>query len=114
MLVGVNLGAIMFEALQCMFYFVTIAVSFIYGTTICLLCGKNCTFDQTPEDRKQTLKGSLIAAVAIYTFCFVVFFNNFCEGCLSITVFALTSGVLLAAFVTSMSMPELRRDPSNR
>ena len=102
----------MLEGLIHIFCFVTITVSFIYGTVICLICGRKCTFDQPPEKRKQSLKFSLPAAVALYSCGFMVFFNHFFGTYWKFTVVALMSAILLAVFVTSMAMPKLKRNPS--
>lgn len=104
----------MIAALTHMICFVTISVSFICGTVICVKGGKRCTFDQPPEVRKQKIQRSLPVAMAIYSFGFMVLLNHFFETYWKFTVFALTSALVLTAFVTSMAMPELRRGPSNR
>lgn len=103
----------MLEGLIHIFCFVTITVSFIYGTAICLMSGRKCTFDQPPEKRKQLLKVSLPAAVILYSCGFMVLFNHFYGTYWKFTVFSLTSAILLAVFIMSMTMPKLKRNPSN-
>ena len=66
----------MFEALSGLACFVTATVSFLYGTRICWVCGKRCHFKEEPEHKRQTLHGSLPAAIAVYLFGFLIVFKN--------------------------------------
>jgi len=99
----------MFDMLSGMFCFVTIVVSFLYGTRICWVCGRSCHFGITPEERKQRLKTKIPAGFAVYAFGFTVLFNSLAEGALLISIMSLTSALVLSHFVVSMAMPALKR-----
>jgi hypothetical protein len=101
----------MFEALKGIASFVTVVVSFLYATRIAWVCGRKCNFKVRPEDRMHALYESIPAAVLIYLFGFLVIFSLCIDGVLSIVVSSLTSSILLAGFVVSLAMPELRRRP---
>lgn len=99
----------MVEIVSGMFCFVTVAVSLIYGTRIAWMTGKKCNFKELPENRIQAICASLPAASLVYFCGFLVFFSCLTDGIPTIIVMALTSAVLLAVFVLSMAMPELKR-----
>ncbi len=101
----------MFDALTGLASFVTATVSFLYGTRICWVCGKKCSFKEEPKDKKQTLHGSLPSAIAIYSFGFLIVFTYFSSGFVTIVISSLTSAILLSSFVVSMVMPTLKRKP---
>ena len=103
----------MFEAMKGLFCFVTAAVSFIYGTRVAWVCGKKCQFREKAETRRELLLESLPAAVIIYFFGFEIVFSLVLDGFVSVTVFALTSAIILANIVVSMGMPELKRKPKD-
>lgn len=96
-----------------MFCFVTATVSFLYGTRICWVGGKNCTFDVGPRKRVQILKAHLPAGFAIYAFGFIVAFSQMLNGILTIIITALVSALILSHFVISMAMPVFKRNPSS-
>ena len=99
----------MFDMLSGMFCFVTVVISFLYGTRVCWVCGKGCHFGIAPEERKQLLKTKLSAGFAIYAFGFAVLFNSLSDGAFLISVMSLTSALVLSHFVVSMAMPVLKR-----
>ena len=101
----------MFEALKGIACFVTAVVSFLYGTRIAWVCGRKCNFNVRTEDRLHTLYESVPASVLIYFFGFLIIFSLCIDGIVSIVVLSLTSSILLAGFVVSLAMPELRRKP---
>jgi hypothetical protein len=101
----------MFDALKGLFCFVTVSVSFIYGTRIAWVCGKKCNFKEKPEDKIHTIFESIPAAALVYFFGFLIIFSLFINGVLTIIVSSLTSSILLSGFVVSMAMPELKRKP---
>lgn len=103
----------MFDMISGMFCFITTAISFIYGTRVCWGCGKDCSFEVDPFEKKQILKQRLPAGMVIYAFGFFVFFSCLLDGVLVITVTSLTSALILSHFVVSMSMPQLKRNPSH-
>lgn len=102
----------MFEAMKDIACFVTVTVSFLYGTRISWSCGKKCSFKEIPENKKQTLQGSLPAAIAVYLFGFLIVFSVFSNGFVTVVVSSLMSAILLSCFVISMAMPQLKRKPS--
>lgn len=102
----------MFDMVSGMFCFVTATVSFLYGTRVCWICGKDCSFGVAPIEKKQILKQRLPAGFAIYAFGLFVIFSYILDGALAITVSSLTSALILSHFVVSMAMPEFKRKPS--
>ncbi len=103
----------MFDIMSWMFCFVTAAVGFLYGTRICWSCGKECSFEVSPAEKKRILKANMPGGFAVYCFGFLVFFSNALDGQLTIIVLSVTSALLLSHFVISMAMPALKRNPSN-
>lgn len=101
----------MFDALKGIACFVTAVVSFLYGTRIAWACGKKCNFNEKPEIRMHALFENIPAATIVYFFGFVIVFSHFIDGILTIIVSSLTSSILLAGFVVSLVMPELKRKP---
>lgn len=104
----------MFDALSGIACFVTATVSFLYGTRVAWLCGKKCNFTEDCDYKRQTLRGCLPAAIAIYLFGFLIIFSAFANGIMTIFISSLTSSILLANLVVSMSMPTLKRKPSTK
>ena len=102
----------MFDMVSGMFCFVTATVSFLYGTRICWVCGKRCSFDVDPTEKKQILKANIPGGFAVYLFGFIVVFSAILNGPLTIATTSLISSLLLSHFVVSMAMPALRRNPS--
>ena len=102
----------MFDMVSGMFCFVTAAVSFLYGTRVCWVCGKDCNFEVEPVEKKQILKGRMPAGFAIYAFGFFVLFSFILDGAIAVTVSSLTSALILSHFVVSMAMPVFKRNPS--
>jgi len=101
----------MIEILSGLISFVTATVSFLYGTRIAWVCGKKCTFKESPADRKQLLSISIPAATAVYLFGFLIVFISLFDGFVTVLMPALTSAILLSLLMVSMPMPELRRKP---
>ena len=97
------------DILKGLICFVSGFVSFLYATRVCWGCGRSCSSQEKPEIKKQTLRGSLPAATALYLFGFMILFSYIFDGFLTIYVFSLTSSILISHFVVSMSMPELKR-----
>jgi hypothetical protein len=104
----------MFHMLSGMFCFVTATVSFLYGTRICWVCGKKCTFDLAPAERIRTLKANIPGAFVVYSFGFIVAFSAILNGPVKILITALISALLLSHFVISMAMPAFKRNPSSQ
>jgi len=102
----------MFDMVSGMFCFVTATVSFLYGTRVCWVCGKDCNFGVDPLEKIQILKQRIPAGFAIYAFGLFVLFSFILDGVLTITVTSLTSALIISHFVVSMSMPEFKRNPS--
>lgn len=102
----------MFDMVSGMFCFITMAISFLYGTRVCWVCGKDCSFDVDPVEKKLILKQRIPAGFAIYSFGFFVLFSFMTDGVLTIMVSSFTSALILSHFVVSMSMPALKRNPS--
>lgn len=102
----------MFDVVSGIFCFVTATVSFLYGTRICWACGKQCSFEEEPSEKKRILKESLPGGFLVYSFGFFVFFSNTSVELLAAVVLSLTSALLLSHFVVSMAMPALKRNPS--
>jgi hypothetical protein len=103
----------MFDMVSGMFCFVTATVSFLYGTRICWVCGKECHFGVKPSEKKQIIKASMPSGFAVYSFGFFVVFSTILNGALTIATTSLISALLLSHFVISMAMPALRRNPSS-
>ncbi len=103
----------MFHMLSGMFCFVTVTVSFLYGTRICWVCGKSCSFDVAPAKKIQILKANIPGGFAVYSFGFIVAFNQILNGALTIVITSLISSLLVSHFVISMAMPALKRNPSS-
>jgi hypothetical protein len=102
----------MLDMVSAMLCFVTVAVSFVYGTRVCWVCGKDCSFKVEPVEKKQILKGRMPAGLAIYAFGFFVLFSFILDGTIAVTVSSLTSALLLSHFVVSMAMPAFKSPPS--
>ena len=102
----------MFDMVSGMFCFVTVTVSFLYGTRICWICGKDCNFGVDPLEKIRILKQRIPAGFAIYAFGLFVLFSFILDGVLAITVSSLTSALILSHFVVSMAMPAFKRNPS--
>ena len=102
----------MFDMVSGMFCLITMVISFLYGTRVCWVCGKECSFDVDPVEKKQILKQRIPTGFAIYSFGFFVLFSCLLEGVLTIVVSSLMSALVLSHFVVSMSMPALKRNPS--
>ena len=103
----------MFDMVSGMFCFVTATVSFLYGTRICWICGKKCSSEVSPAEKKQILKANMPGGFTVYFFGFVVFFSNALNGQLSIIILSMISALLLSHLVISMAMTELKRNPSS-
>lgn len=91
---------------------VTLTVCVLYATRICWACGKKCTFDIDPVEKKSFLKATMPPAVVIYSFGFFIIFTCAIDGPMTITSMSITSALLISHFVVSMAMPTLRRPPS--
>ena len=102
-------GSIMVEMISGLFCFVTVSVSFLYGTRICWISGKKCQFDVTPKERKEILLAGIPSGFAFYFFGFLVFFNCLLDGIIAIILMTLTTALLVSHFVVSMAMPALKR-----
>ncbi len=103
----------MFDMVSGMFCFVTATVSFLYGTRICWVCGKRCSFDVDPTEKRQILKANIPSGFAVYLFGFLVVFSSVLNGGLTVVITSLISALLLSHFVVSMAMPALKRNPSS-
>ena len=103
----------MFDMVSGMFCFVTAMVSFLYGTRICWVCGKECNFEVSPAARKLILKSNMPSGFAVYLFGFFVIFITILNGTLTIFITSLISAFLFSSFVISMAMPALKRNPSS-
>ncbi len=99
----------MFDIVSGMFCFVTATVCFLYGTRICWVCGKKCSFEEEPAEKKQILKASLPGGFLVYAFGFFVFFSNTASELLTSIILSLISALLLSHFMVSMAMPALKR-----
>ncbi len=96
-----------------MFCFVTATVSFLYGTRICWVCGKECNFNVTPAEKKRILKSNIPGGFTVYLIGFFIVFSTVLNGALTIVITSLISAFLLSHFVISMAMPALKRNPSS-
>jgi hypothetical protein len=96
-----------------MFCFVTATVSFLYGTRICWVCGKECNFNVTPAEKKRILKSNIPSGFTVYLIGFFIVFSTVLNGALTIVITSLISAFLLSHFVISMAMPALKRNPSS-
>ena len=103
----------MFDMVSGMFCFVTAMVSFLYGTRICWVCGKECTFKVDPAEKKRILRSNMPGGVAVYLFGFLAVFIMVLNGTITIVITSLISAFLLSHFVISMAMPSLKRDTSS-
>ena len=103
----------MFEMVNGLFCVVTATVSFLYGTRICWVCGKKCTFEVDPAEKKRILKTNMPGGFTVYLFGFLVVFNAILSGTLAIIITSLISALLLSHFVISMAMPSLKKNPQN-
>ena len=102
----------MIDMIGKLFCLVTITFCVLYATRICWVCGKKCTFDTDPVEKKNLLKATMPPAVVIYSFGFFIIFTCMIDGPMTITSMAITSALLISHFVVSMAMPTLRRPPS--
>ena len=102
----------MIDIISKMFCLVTLTVCVLYATRICWVCGKKCTFETNPDEKKNLLKTTMPTAFAIYSFGFFIIFTCAIDGPMTITTLAITSALLTSHFVVSMAMPTLRRPPS--
>jgi len=104
----------MIEVASSLACFVTVAVSFLYGTRIAWVCGKKCTFKEKPKDKIHTVLESIPMAAIVYLFGFLIICSFCINGLLTIAASSLTSAILLSGFVVSMAMPELKRKPPTK
>jgi hypothetical protein len=102
----------MFDMVRGMFCFVTATVSFLYGTRICWVCGKRCSFDLGPAEKRQILKANISGVFAVYSFGFIVVFNVL-NGVLTVVITSLITALLISHFEVSMALPALKRNPSS-
>jgi hypothetical protein len=102
----------MIHVLSNMLCFITVTTSFIYGTRICWVCGKDCNFTIAPVERKQIIKSRMPAGFAIYSFGFLVLFSCLIDGAFIISMTSAISALILSHFIVSMAMPALKRNPS--
>jgi hypothetical protein len=103
----------MFDMVSGMFCFVTATVSFLYGTRICWVCGKECNFNVIPAEKKRILKSNIPGGFTVYLFGFFIVFSTVLNGVLTVVITALISALLVSRFVVSMAMPALKRNPSS-
>jgi len=103
----------MFDMVSGMFCFVTATVSFLYGTRICWVCGKRCSFVVAPAEKKQSLKATIPRGVVVYSFGFIVVFSAVLNGVLTVVITSLITALLISHFVVSMAMPALKKNPSS-
>jgi len=96
-----------------MFCFVTATVSFLYGTSICWVCGKRRSFDVDPAEKRQILKINIPGGFAVYSFGFIVVFSAVLNGVLTVVITSLITALLISHFEVSMAMPALKRNPSS-
>jgi hypothetical protein len=101
----------MFDVMSGMICFVSATISFLYGTRVCWVCGKDCNFDVEPAEKKQILKARMPAGFLIYCFGLFILFSYLFDGAFFITIMSLTSALILSHFVVSMAMPPLKRSP---
>lgn len=99
----------MFDFISGLFCFVTVTVSFLYGTRVCWILGKKCQFDVSPRERKEILLAGMPTGFSIYCFGFMVFFYCLLDGTIAIIIMTLTTTLLVSHFVVSMAMPVLKR-----
>ena len=95
-----------------LFCFVIATVSFLYGTRICWVCGKECNYGVKPSEKRQTIKSEMPKGFAVYAFGFLVVFGTILNGTLTIVTTSLISALLLTHFVIITAMPILNRKPS--
>jgi hypothetical protein len=99
----------MFNMISGIFCFVTITVSFLYGTRVCWILGKRCQFDVNSKERKEFLLSGLPIGFAIYCFGFLVLFSCLLDGTFKIFIMSSITALLVSHFVVSMAMPSLKR-----
>ena len=96
-----------------MFCFVTATVSFLYGRSICWVCGKRRSFDVDPAEKRQILKINIPGGFAVYSFGFIVVFSAVLNGVLTVVITSLITALLISHFEVSMALPALKRNPSS-
>ena len=112
-MINLTKGWFMFDMVSGIFCFVTATVSFLYGTRICWVCGKNCNFEVEPAEKKQILKTNMPCGFAVYAFGFFVVFGALSDEIFTIVISSLTSALILSHFVISMAMPALKYNRAN-
>ena len=80
-----------------MFCFVTATVSFLYGTRICWVCGKECNFNVTPAEKKRILKSNIPGGFTVYLIGFFIVFSTVLNGALTIVITSLVDKISKSA-----------------
>lgn len=102
----------MIDALIDVACFVTVLMSFLYGSRVAWMCGSKCQFSKSVEQRAQMLVRSIPSAAFIYFFGFMVIFDILVDVFATWAVFSVTSSILLSLVVVSMAMPQFKRMPA--
>jgi ABC-type dipeptide/oligopeptide/nickel transport system permease subunit len=94
----------MIEVLGEIVCFVTVSVSFVYGTLLGLFSGEKFYYKRKHKIDSQILRGSYPLCLAIFCFGFVIIYSHFFKDNVTILIAALASALVLAQIVVFYSV----------
>jgi ABC-type dipeptide/oligopeptide/nickel transport system permease subunit len=94
----------MIEVLGEIVCFVTVSVSFVYGTLLGLFSGEKFYYKRKHKIDSQILRGSYPLCLAIFCFGFVIIYSHFFKDNVTILIVALASSLFLAQIVVFYSV----------
>ncbi len=94
----------MIEILGEIVCFVTVSVSFVYGTLLGLFSGEKFYYKRKHKIDSQILRGSYPLCLAIFCFGFVIIYSHFFKDNVTILIAALASALVLAQIVVFYSV----------
>jgi ABC-type dipeptide/oligopeptide/nickel transport system permease subunit len=94
----------MIEALGEIVCFVTVSVSFIYGTLLGLFSGEKFYYKRKHRVDSRILRGSYPLCLAIFCFGFVIIYSHFFKDHVTVFIAALASALVLSQIVVFCSV----------
>jgi ABC-type dipeptide/oligopeptide/nickel transport system permease subunit len=98
----------MIEVLGKVVCFVTVSVSFIYGTLLGLFSGEKFYYKRKYKIDSQILRGSYPLCLAMFCFGFVILYSHFFEDHVTIFIAAFASALVLSQIVVFHSVTRSR------
>ena len=94
----------MIDALAEIVCFVTVSVSFVYGTLLGLFSGEKFYYKRKHKIDSQILRGSYPLCLAMFCFGFVIIYSRFFKDHVTIFIAALASALVLSQIVVFHSV----------